>query len=72
MAGAFVSEAELGKDSIDGIDRRQWFDPHGFYFLDYGIGPAWFAPIVEIESCRCDDFPDFNLAERRVVHRVCC
>ena len=72
MTGTAVGEAETGKDSSDASGGRQWTDPPGFHFLEYGIGPVGAAPVIEAEPCHCDDFLDFNLAERSVVHRYCC
>lgn len=46
MTGTAVGEAETCKDSIDASGGRQWTDPHGFHFLEYGIGPVGSAPVI--------------------------
>ena len=71
MTGTAVGEAETGKDSNDASGGRQWMDPHGFHSLEYGIGPVRAAPVIEVEPYQCDDFLDFNLAERCSAHRYC-
>jgi len=71
MTGATVGQAEPGKDSSDASGGRQWMDSHGFHFLEYGIGPVGAAPVIAVEPNHCDDFLDFNLAERCAVHRYC-
>jgi len=71
VAGTAVGEAETGKDSSDASGGRQWTDPHGFDFLEYGIGPVSAAPVIEVEPHQSDDFLDFNLAERCAAHRYC-
>ena len=68
MTGATVGQAEAGKDLRDASGGRQWTDLHGFHFLEYGIGPVRAAPVIEVEPHQCDDFFDFNLAERCAVH----
>jgi hypothetical protein len=73
MAGASVGEAETDEDSGDGITGRQWTDSHGFHLLEYGIGPVWSAPIIEIEPRGCDDLLDFALTEGCAAgHRYYC
>lgn len=46
-------------------------DSHGFHFLEYGIGPVSAAPVIAVEPYQCNDFLDFNLAERSAVHGYC-
>ena len=72
MSGTAVGKTETGKDSSDGSEGRQWTDSRGFHFLEYGIGPVGAAPVIAIEPRHCDDFFDFNLAERCAVHSDCC
>jgi len=71
MTGTSAREAETGKDSRDASGGRQWTDPHRFHFLEYGIGPVGVVPVIAVESDHCDDFLDFNLAERCAVHKYC-
>jgi hypothetical protein len=71
MAGTTVGKTETGKDSSDGSDGWQWTDPHGLHFLKYGIGPVVAVPVIATEPYHCDDFLDFNFAERCAVHKYC-
>lgn len=71
MTGASVREAETSKDSSDASEGGQWTYPHGLHCLEYGIGPVGAAPVIAVEPNHCDDFLDFNLAERYAVHRYC-
>ena len=68
MTGATVGQAETGKDSSYASEGRQWPDFHGFHFLEYGIGPVRIAPVIAGQPHHCDDFLDFNLAERCAIH----
>ena len=71
MPGASVREAEPGKDSSDASGGRQWMNSHGFHFLEYGIDAVRAAPVIAVEPDHCDDFLDFNLAERCAAYRYC-
>lgn len=72
MTGATVGQAETGKDSSYGSEGGQWPDFHGFNFLEYGIGPVRIAPVIAVQPHHCDDFLDFNLAERCAIHIYYC
>ena len=71
MAGTAMCKTETGKDSRYAPYGRQRMDPHGFHFLEYGIGPVGAVPVIAVEPDDRDDFFDFNLAEGRAVYRHC-
>ena len=71
MAGTAVGEAETGKDSCDSSEGWQWTDSKGIHFLEYDICPVGVPLIIAGEPDHCNDFLDFNLAERCAVHRYC-
>ena len=72
MTGVTVGQAETGKDSSYGSEGGQRPDFHGFNFLEYGIGPVRIAPVIAVQPHHCDDFLDFNLAERCAIHIYYC
>lgn len=71
MAGTAMCKTETGKDSRYAPDGRQRMDPHGFHFLENGIGAVGAAPVITVEPYDCDDFFDFTLAEGSAVYRHC-
>jgi len=44
MSCPAICETETGEDSRSTPDCRQWTDPHGFHFLEDGLGAAGAAP----------------------------
>ena len=72
MTGTTVCQAETSKDSSYTSEGGQWPDFHGFNFLEYGIDPVRIAPVIAVQPHHCDDFLDFNLAERCAIHIYYC